>query len=84
MYFTLFQPSSQQISGIGRNVSSITSKAQPFSITQLSQSIRPILRRGTVTVTDAPVVQSKWVGRWLGTCAGMCFGAVVIGNIVVT
>nr|CAG4638396.1 EOG090X04TT [Cyclestheria hislopi] len=33
------------------------------------------------TQTEMVTSREKWIGRWLGTCAGMCFGAVVIGGL---
>jgi hypothetical protein len=32
-------------------------------------------------VQHVPIRERKIVGRWLLGCAGMCFGAVVIGGI---
>jgi hypothetical protein len=32
-------------------------------------------------VQQVPIRERKIVGRWLLGCAGMCFGAVVIGGI---
>ncbi|KAK2712983.1 heme A synthase COX15-like [Artemia franciscana] len=47
----------------------------------LSQAVRSAVtvaaeNAGTITTT-----QTKWVGRWLLGCAGMCFGAVVLGGV---
>ncbi|KAK2163777.1 hypothetical protein LSH36_74g05003 [Paralvinella palmiformis] len=51
----------------------------------LKAATRPVLRsslRQSSTQSSAITPQTqKMVGRWLLTCAGMCFGAVVIGGI---
>jgi len=45
------------------------------------RNLKEITRQFGTEAVELTPKQSKWVGRWLGTMAGMCFGAVVIGGL---
>jgi len=51
-------------------------------VTHFKPLVRTAVQTAAIeTATVDTATASKWVGRWLGTCASMCFGAVVIGGL---
>nr|CAG4643155.1 EOG090X04TT [Ilyocryptus agilis] len=44
------------------------------------KGLKPRFSSTAATAAEIPA-QSKIIGRWMGVCAGMCFGAVVLGGL---
>lgn len=70
-----------KVSTIQRNFFNTGLLKPKVPVPTFSTNLRQVTRRLTTQVAELTPPQSKWIGRWFGTCAGMCFGAVVIGGL---
>jgi len=70
-----------KVSPVQRNIFTSGILRPKVSVPTFGRNVQQVTRRLTTQVAELTTTQSKWVGRWLGGMAGMCFGAVVIGGL---